>query len=97
MHNRVSNTAEASCGGDCDWGWLELSGFLSIFPSLEEVEDERSVVDCWCWIGEGRELTCLETSRRSTRICGANRSAPSTIEDLADELQGCISAQGTPW
>jgi len=95
MHNKVSNTAEASCGGDCDWVCLELSGFLSFFASLEEAEDERSVVDCWR--GEGDELTCLETSRRSTRICDVNRSALSTIEDLANEPRESISVQETPW
>lgn len=72
MHNKVSNTAEASCGGDCDWTFLGLSGFVSFFPSLEEVEDKRSVDDCWCWGTEGGEETCLETSRRSTRIYNAN-------------------------
>jgi len=68
MHKRVSNTAEASCGGDCDWllfDELPSSGFF--LPSLDEIEDERSVDDCWCWREEGGE-TCLETSRRSTRI-----------------------------
>jgi hypothetical protein len=48
MHKRVSNTAEASCGGDCDWCLFdELSGPVFFFPSLGEVEDERSVDDCW--------------------------------------------------
>ena len=66
MHKRVSNTAEASCGGDCDW-WLfdELSDSRFF---LDEVEDKRSADDCWCWRGEGGGETCLETSRRSTRI-----------------------------
>ena len=69
MHKRVSNTAEVSCGGDCDWllfDELPSSGFF--LPSLNEIEDERSVDDCWCWRGEGGGETCLETSRRSTRI-----------------------------
>jgi len=69
MHNRVSNTAEASCGGDCDWNFFNgASGSGFFFPSLEEVDEERSVDDCWCWMAEEGEETCLETSRRSTRI-----------------------------
>ena len=69
MHKRVSNTAEASCGGDCDWRFFdELPGSGFFRPSLEEVETERSADDCSCWRGEGGEEACLETNRRSTRI-----------------------------
>lgn len=97
MHKRVSNTAEASCGGDCDCDFLELSGFVSLFPSLEEVEDERSVGDCWCWEAEGGEETCLETSKRSTRIYDTNQSALGTIGHPTHEPRESTSARGRSW
>lgn len=71
IHNSVSNTAEASCGGDWDRGFFGLSDSGLFFPSLDEVEDERPDC-CWSWrVGEGEEK-CRETSKRSTRICNVN-------------------------
>jgi hypothetical protein len=64
---------------------------------LEEVEDKRSVDDCWCWRAEEEEETCLETSRRSTRIYNANRSAIGVVGDPAHGPQESTSARGTPW
>jgi hypothetical protein len=69
IHNNVSNTAEASCGGD--WGFFELSESVFFFPSLEEVEDE-SPDCCWSWWVEEGEEKCRETSKRSTRIYNTN-------------------------
>jgi hypothetical protein len=46
MHSSVSNTAEASCRGDWDCRFLELSDSGFFLPSLDEVDDEKSADFC---------------------------------------------------
>ena len=74
MHNSVSNTAEASCSSDWDRGFLGLPDSWFFLLSLDDAEEERSVGDCWSWGREEEGTTCLETSKRSTRICNTNGS-----------------------